>query len=515
MAASDEKSIVPADAEEAKVGDVPQEKAAVTALPQNNGPSDPGTAQPTPKPPYSALSPGRRRFILGIVTATGFFGPLAGGIYLPALPTLQDVFNTSATTINATVSVFMAILSIAPLFWGSLADYGGRKPLYMVSLAIYIASNVLMAALPANLAAIFILRVVQGVGAAAGLSLGAGTVADITEPKDRASAISVVLLGPQLGPVLGPLLGGAITGSASWRWTFGFLAIACSAVYVLVVFCLPETLRSIVGNASCYANTSWIIRPRWRQERVVDPAKFPRPPPPTLLGLIKLLRYPPIVIVSINNALLFGAYYGLNVTLPLFLEDRYGFTTAEVGAAYLAPGISLMIGSLLSGRVSDWHRAQYVKRSTDGQPHPEHRLHLQIPGVIVSLAGVLMYGWFVHFRVHVAAVIVSTAIAAFGMTWVFITTTSYLTESFKETPATLVALASLFRNPAAAVAAVVVPPLLPKMGIGWCFTGLALLELTCVGSIFFLMVYGKSLRATMELKKSEEKEKKAASTGAK
>lgn len=101
------------------------------------------------------------------------------------------------------------------------------------------------------------------------------------------------------------------------------------------------------------------------------------------------------------------------------------------------------------------------------------------------------------------------------MTWVFITTTSYLTESFKETPATLVALASLFRNPAAAVAAVVVPPLLPKMGIGWCFTGLALLELTCVGSIFFLMVYGKSMRAKMELKKSEEKEKKAVSAGAK
>ena len=96
------------------------------------------------------------------------------------------------------------------------------------------------------------------------------------------------------------------------------------------------------------------------------------------------------------------------------------------------------------------------------------------------------------------------------MTWVFITTTSYLTESFKETPATLVALASLFRNPAAAVAAVVVPPLLPKMGIGWCFTGLALLELTCVASILYLMIYGKTLRAKMELRKSEERGKAAA-----
>ena len=46
-------------------------------------------AKPTAKPPpYSALSPGRRRLILYIVTAAGFFGPLAGNIYLPALPTL-------------------------------------------------------------------------------------------------------------------------------------------------------------------------------------------------------------------------------------------------------------------------------------------------------------------------------------------------------------------------------------------------------------------------------------------
>lgn len=93
----------------------------------------------------------------------------------------------------------------------------------MVSLLIYIAANIILAAVPANLAALFILRIVQGFGAGSVLSLGAGTVADITEPKVRASAMSIVLLGPQLGPVLGPLLGGAITGGASWRWTFGFL----------------------------------------------------------------------------------------------------------------------------------------------------------------------------------------------------------------------------------------------------------------------------------------------------
>lgn len=40
------------------------------------------------------------------------------------------------------------------------------------------------------------------------------------------------------------------------------------------------------------------------------------------------------------------------------------------------------------------------------------------------------------------------------MTWVFITTTAYLTESTPTNPATLVALAGLFRNPAAAIAVI-------------------------------------------------------------
>ena len=89
------------------------------------------------------------------------------------------------------------------------------------------------------------------------------------------------------------------------------------------------------------------------------------------------------------------------------------------------------------------------------------------------------------------------------MTWVFITTTSYLTESFKETPATLVALASLFRNPAAAVSAVVVKPLIDRMGVGWCFTGLALVNLFCVASILYLMAYGRELRTCLEQGKSD------------
>jgi MFS family permease len=68
-------------------------------------------AKPPAPPSYTGFSPARRRFILGVVTVAGFFGPLAGGIYLPALPVLQSEFGVGATAINVTVSVFMLVFA--------------------------------------------------------------------------------------------------------------------------------------------------------------------------------------------------------------------------------------------------------------------------------------------------------------------------------------------------------------------------------------------------------------------
>lgn len=72
--------------------------------------------------------------------------------------------------------------------------------------------------------------------------------------------------------------------------------------------------------------------------------------------------------------------------------------------------------------------------------------------------------------------------AGFGMNWVFVTTTAFLTECVAQQAAGAFALGNMLRNPGAAIAAVIIPSLVSKMGSGWCFTGLALLDLVLVGS---------------------------------
>jgi len=60
---------------------------------------------------YTAFSPSLQRFILGIITVAGIFGPLAGNIYLPALTVIARQFHRTETEINITVTVFVIVFA--------------------------------------------------------------------------------------------------------------------------------------------------------------------------------------------------------------------------------------------------------------------------------------------------------------------------------------------------------------------------------------------------------------------
>ncbi|KAG6324993.1 hypothetical protein E4U44_007982 [Claviceps purpurea] len=450
-----------------------------------------------PRPPqYCALSPSRRRFILVLVTLAGLVGPLSGAIYLPVLPLLEREFDVGSTSINATVSVFMVTFAFAPLFWSTFADRGGRRPLYVISLSIFILSNVLLAALPKNFGSLMFLRILHAFGSAAVVSMGAGTVADITEPKKRGSSMSVFLLGPQCGPVFGPILGSALGGQLGWRWIPGFLAITCFVLWLVIIFMLPETLRYRAGNGQMAQKQGWILwPPKLTSDMVAESERGPKPPKPTLKGYWKLFSYPPIGIVSVNTALLYSTYFAMLVALPHALEDVYHWSTTEVGLGYLAVGVALMIGSLVGGKLSDWRRSRRAAAAPDGHVDPESRLFDQIWGVLLCVAGTIMFGWFISSSLHVSAVIIATFLTGFGMSWVFVATTAFLGECVPLQAAGAFALGNMLRNPGAAIAAVVYPPLVRRMGVGWLFTGFALLDLVVVGgAVIVLRVYGPSWR---------------------
>jgi EmrB/QacA subfamily drug resistance transporter len=105
------------------------------------------------------------------------------------------------------------------LLGGRIADYLGRKRMFLISLIGFAGASAL-GGLAQNSAMLFSARALQGAFAAimAPAALSLLTVA-FTEPKERARAFAVYGGIAGGGAAIGLILGGALTQYASWRWT--------------------------------------------------------------------------------------------------------------------------------------------------------------------------------------------------------------------------------------------------------------------------------------------------------
>lgn len=55
--------------------------------------------------------------MLAFLTLISAFPPLSTDLYLPALPQMQDLLNTSQSQVNLTLSMFFGFYAVGLLFW--------------------------------------------------------------------------------------------------------------------------------------------------------------------------------------------------------------------------------------------------------------------------------------------------------------------------------------------------------------------------------------------------------------
>jgi hypothetical protein len=153
-------------------------------------------------PVYSAFSPSQKRFVVFMASWAGFFSPVSGQIYFPALPSLARDLNVSNTLINLTLVSYMLAQGLAPTFIGDLADNTGRRAAYAVCFLIYIAAN-LGLALQNSYAALFVLRIFQSAGSSGTIAMASAVVSDVATASERGTYMGYTLAGSLIGPALG------------------------------------------------------------------------------------------------------------------------------------------------------------------------------------------------------------------------------------------------------------------------------------------------------------------------
>ncbi len=178
--------------------------------------------------------------LLALLTGLVALGPLSTDLYLPSLPMLGNDLHATPAEAQLTLSVFLAGLAAAILFYGPLADRYGRRPVLLAGLGLYVLASA--ATIEAtNINWLIGLRFLQAVGSCSAAVTCRAVVRDVYGTQGVARAMSYLSAAIALAPAIGPIIGGVVAEIAGWRGNFALLFAYGSIATVLAWRYLPET----------------------------------------------------------------------------------------------------------------------------------------------------------------------------------------------------------------------------------------------------------------------------------
>ena len=193
--------------------------------------------------------------VLPILFVTLFLDMIGTGMVFPIIPILLTDSSSPAFLLHGAstsmqfliagllTGVFGLMQFIAAPILGELSDVYGRKKLLTLGVGILAIAQLIFgfAIVVASIPLLFVSRAIAGL-AAANFSIAQATVADVTEPKDRAKNFGLIGVAFGLGFIVGPLLGGwmlHLTGAASSPfWLAGALGVLN---LISITLFMPET----------------------------------------------------------------------------------------------------------------------------------------------------------------------------------------------------------------------------------------------------------------------------------
>jgi multidrug resistance protein len=386
--------------------------------------------------------------ITTLVAIAGMAAPLGSAIVMPVLLDISHNFHSSATIANLNVAIYMLSMSIFPLWWSSFSETLGRRSIYLVSFVLFVLFGVL-AAVSTSMPMLIVMRVLSGGAAASVQAVGAGTIADIWEPKERGKAMGLFYLGPLCGPLFAPIIGGAMGEKLGWRSTQWFLVVYGVVMLLGLCFLLPETLaqrrdlakeaeeeaiRRIVSRSNKAEETRGngekesgatpqrpqsLTRISTRQSVHVKTRKYATLTKRIFIDpllVLGYLKYPAVALTVYYASITFGSLYFLNISIQqTFSESPYNFSTLIVGLLYVPNSLGYMLASFFGGRWIDMIMHREAKKAGRYDENgklvirPEDRMRENAWIAAVMWPGALIwYGWtaekgvfwFVPVRLH-------------------------------------------------------------------------------------------------------------------
>ncbi|GAA1026419.1 MULTISPECIES: MFS transporter [Amycolatopsis] len=331
-------------------------------------------ASATPEP-----DPQRWR-ALWVCLIAGFMTLLDVSIVNVALPSMEHGIGATPADVSWVVSGYALTFGLALVPSGRLGDDYGRRRMFLLGLALFVATSVLCGAAP-NATWLVVARLGQGVAGGLLNPQIIGLMQQLFSGRERGKAFgafgATVGLSTAIGPVLGGLLIQGIGVDQGWRWVF-YVNLPIGILAILFgLRLLPKDARSgrkrtpdLVGSVLLGVAVVLVMLPLIEEEeQATSPRWWLMGVAAGLLVLfvlwerwlgnrgkqplvnLKLLTVRSYSMGSALGMVYFAGFTGIFLVLTLFFQQGLGYTALQAGAAMLAFAIGSAISPTIGGRL--------------------------------------------------------------------------------------------------------------------------------------------------------------------
>jgi len=318
----------------------------------------------------------KKWWTLGAVSVGLFMIMLDNTVVNVALPSMRSSLHMSLQELEWVVAGYALTFAAFMLIGGKLADFIGRRLIFMIGLGVFTAAS-LACGLAPNGGFLIGARIVQGLGGAlmnpATLSIIAATFA----PRERGRAIGIWAGVSAMALAIGPLVGGLLTEHVNWNWIF-FINVPVGILGLLAIPVFIDESRDtsaeqrldvpglVTSALGLFSLTYAFIEANsygWGSTRIIGAFAVAAV---ALVSFVLLERHQraPMLDLSLfrnrtfggaNTAMLFVglAMFGTFFYVSLYMQNVLNYSPVEAGASFLPMTILIILIAPRAGALTD------------------------------------------------------------------------------------------------------------------------------------------------------------------
>lgn len=235
---------------------------------------------------------------------------------LPGLSEIgQSLNNTDATELQLIISMIVLGIGVGQLFFGSLSDSFGRKPIVYVGVGLFIVASIICL-MATDMTTMLIGRILQGVGLSAPRSISMSIIRDSYMGNHMARIMSFVSVFFILVPMFAPILGQLTLTYFNWEAIFIFQMFFILLIITWFAIRQKETLskeNKVAFTASLFIN-----------------------------GTKEFFRHRPTIVYTLIAGLMSGAFLTYLSASSHIFQEQYG---RKEEFAYIFGALALTMGA--------------------------------------------------------------------------------------------------------------------------------------------------------------------------